>query len=144
MFVMLICCCTITGCVNKIVQITSDPTGAEVLSNLERLGTTPLSTSKDEIMPFWRSDMVPTYAVLTIRKSGFQDYKVRVSEYDMPDNINANLFPSPAQGQIINNETSGQKESIENRLAAIKRLYDKGTVTKDEYESKRKEILAGM
>jgi hypothetical protein len=144
MFVMLIGCCTITGCANKIVQINSDPTGAEVLTNLERLGTTPLTTSKDEIMPFWRSDMVPTYAVITIRKSGFQDYKVRVSEYDMPDKINANLFPSPVQEKIINNQTSGQKESIEIRLAAIKRFYDKGTVTKDEYESKRKEILDRM
>jgi hypothetical protein len=139
--VLLLLVIVLSGCANKIVKIESNPNGAEVLSNLERLGTTPLTTSKDEIMPFWRSDMVPTYAVITIRKSGFQDYKVRVSEFDMPDMIDAVLFPTVAQDQKNIDLKSDPNGSIENRLAVLKRLLDNGTITNVEYDTKKKELL---
>lgn len=61
------------GCGGQIVNIVSDPPGAEVFSNRDNIGKTPLLTSKDEIMPLWSSDGVFTRAVLTLRKPGFND-----------------------------------------------------------------------
>ena len=36
------------------------------------------------------------------------------------------------------------QEDIENRLKAAKKLYEEGIITKEEYESKRKEILKDL
>jgi len=51
-----------------------------------------LLTSKDEIMPLWSSDGVFTRAVITLRKAGYQDFKVFVDEMNMPDVIDAKLI----------------------------------------------------
>lgn len=86
------------GCGGQIVNIISDPSGADVFSNRDNIGRTPLLTSKDEIMPLWSSDGVFTRAVITLRKPGFNDYKVFVDELTMPDLINATLIPLKAEG----------------------------------------------
>jgi len=83
----------IAGCGGQIVKIYSEPAGAEVFSNRDHIGTTPLLTSKDEIMPLWSSDGTFTRAVLTLRKQGYQDYKEFVNELTMPDEIRAKLRP---------------------------------------------------
>jgi hypothetical protein len=85
------------GCGGQIVNIVSEPSGAEVFSNRDNIGKTPLLTSKDEIMPLWSSDGVFTRAVITLRKPGFNDYKVFVNELTMPDLINATLIPLKAE-----------------------------------------------
>jgi hypothetical protein len=36
-------------------------------------------------MPWWSSDGVLSRAVITLKKPGFQDYKVFVDEFSMPD-----------------------------------------------------------
>ena len=84
------------GCGGQIVNIVSEPPGAEVFSNRDSIGRTPLLTSKDEIMPLWSSDGTFTRAVITLRKPGFNDYKVFVNELSMPDLINAALVPLQA------------------------------------------------
>lgn len=38
-------------------------------------------------------------------------------------------------------EPSAQKTSVEERLRMVDRLYDEGTITKEEHEQKRKKIL---
>lgn len=83
----------IFGCGGQIVNIVSEPPGAEVFSNRDSIGRTPLLTSKDEIMPLWSSDGTFTRAVITLRKPGYQDYKEFVNELTMPDLINATLIP---------------------------------------------------
>lgn len=85
------------GCGGQIVNIVSEPPGAEVFSNRDNIGKTPLLTSKDEIMPLWSSDGTFTRAVITLRKPGFNDYKVFVNELSMPDLINATLAPLQAE-----------------------------------------------
>ncbi len=85
------------GCGGQIVNIVSEPSDAEVFSNRDSIGRTPLLTSKDEIMPLWSSDGVFTHAVITLRKPGFNDYKVFVNELTMPDLINATLIPLKAE-----------------------------------------------
>jgi len=86
------------GCGGQIVNIISEPSGADVFSNRDNIGRTPLLTSKDEIMPLWSSDGTFTRAVITLRKSGFNDYKVFVNELTMPDLINATLVPLQTEG----------------------------------------------
>lgn len=85
--------CLLFGCGGQIVNIVSAPSGADVYSNRDNIGSTPLLTSKDEIMPWWSSDGVFSRAIITLRKPGFNDYKVFVDELTMPDLINATLVP---------------------------------------------------
>jgi hypothetical protein len=91
--------CFLFGCGGQIVNIISEPSGADVFSNRDLIGKTPLLTSKDEIMPLWSSDGVFTRAVITLRKPGFNDYKVFVNELTMPDLINATLLPLQTDGE---------------------------------------------
>lgn len=90
-YTLAITCIMLTGCGGQIVKIYSDPSGADVYSNRDHIGTTPLLTSKDEIMPLWSSDGVFTRAVITLRKPGYLDYKEFVDELNMPDEIRATL-----------------------------------------------------
>ncbi len=98
-FAPIIISCLIFGCGGQIVNIVSDPSGADVFSNRDNIGRTPLLTSKDEIMPLWSSDGTFTRAVITIRKAGYHDYKEFVNELTMPDLINATLIPLQAEDQ---------------------------------------------
>jgi hypothetical protein len=144
---LLIASSLIGGCGGKIVNITSSPTAADVYSNRDRIGNTPLLTSKDEIMPLWSSDGVFTRAVITLRKTGYQDFKVFVDEMNMPDVIDAKLIPntpSEIKERQVSNEVFSAKETVENRLSVLKQLLDNGTITNEEYQSKRKEILEGL
>lgn len=86
------------GCSGKIVNITSDPTGADVYANRDLIGKTPLKSSTDEIMPNWSSDGTFTRACITVKKTGFADYKVFVNEVTLPDLIHATLVPLRAEG----------------------------------------------
>jgi hypothetical protein len=95
--VLVIISSLLFGCGGHIVNIISEPTGADVFSNRDLIGKTPLLTSKDEIMPLWSSDGTFTRAVITLRKPGFYDYKVFVNEFTMPDLINAILIPLQTQ-----------------------------------------------
>ena len=97
--VLLVISSLLFGCGGQIVNIKSDPSGADVYSNRDLIGKTPLLTSKDEIMPNWSSDGLFTRACITLRKSGFNDYKVFVNELTMPDLINATLIPLKAEDQ---------------------------------------------
>jgi hypothetical protein len=132
------------GCANQTVNIVSNPAGAEVYANQDRIGNTPLLASIDEIMPLWGYNGTIAQAVITLRKSGYEDYKVFVNKFYMPNQINANLVPISVVTNRIDNNVSDTKERIENRLSIIKSLFDKGTITREEYESKRKEILNGL
>lgn len=89
----------LTACGGQIVNIKSDPPGADVYSNRDLIGKTPLLTSKDEIMPLWSSDGVFTRACITLRKPGFNDYKVFVNELTMPSLIEATLVPIQTESQ---------------------------------------------
>jgi hypothetical protein len=98
-FALIIISTFLFGCSNRIVNIISEPSGADVFSNRDRIGKTPLLTSTDEILPLWSSDGVFTRAVITIRKPGFEDYKEFVNELTMPDLISATLIPLQSEQQ---------------------------------------------
>ena len=97
--VLVVISCLLFGCGGQIVNIVSDPSGADVYSNRDLIGKTPLLTSKDEIMPLWSSDGTFTRAIITLRKPGFNDYKVFVNELTMPDLIDATLIPLKTEDQ---------------------------------------------
>jgi len=99
-FTFLLIVAGLWGCGAQIVNIVSKPSGADVFSNRDLIGRTPLLTSKDEIMPLWSSDGTFTRAVLTLRKDGYNDYKVFVNELDMPDLIDAILIPLQPEKQL--------------------------------------------
>jgi len=99
----------LSGCVGQIVKITSNPTDAGVYSNRDRIGTTPLITSKDEIMPLWNYYGTFSRAVITIRKAGYEDFMLDVNELFMPGEIHADLVPLAVRDHADNREISDPK-----------------------------------
>ncbi|NMC63967.1 MAG: hypothetical protein GYA55_12460 [SAR324 cluster bacterium] len=83
----------VIGC-SKEVRVNSNPLGADIYSQGRPLGKTPLLTSKDEIMPNWNFDgIIPTRAVVTAKKAGYEDAQKAVTEFDLPDEIMFDLVP---------------------------------------------------
>jgi hypothetical protein len=84
-----------TGCVmNKHVRVTSNPPGAEVYSEGRRIGKTPLTIRAEELMPNWNWDgKIPTRATVTMTKPGYDEYRLEVTEFSVPDEISSNLVP---------------------------------------------------
>lgn len=132
------------GCVGQIVKISSNPSDAAVYSNRDRIGTTPLITSKDEIMPLWNYFGTFTRAVITVRKAGYEDYMLDVNELTMPGEIHAELFPLAAHDPLSESKEPGSKDGLEKRLSALKQLLENGALSKEEYDDKRKGILGGL
>ena len=134
----------LSGCFDQTVRITSSPTDAGVYSNRDRLGNTPLLTSKDEIMPLWNYYGTFSRAVITIKKAGYEDYLVDVNELTMPSAIHARLVPIAVQEQVSDSRLLDKREGIENRLTVLKQSLDRAAISKDEYDARRKEILGGL
>lgn len=93
LFVTCVLSVLLSACGGQTVNIHSTPSGADVYSNRDYIGKTPLLTSKDEIMPLWSSDGTFTRAIITLRLPGYLDYKESVNELTMPDEIRVTLIP---------------------------------------------------
>lgn len=132
------------GCFDQVVRVTSNPAGAVVYSNRDCLGTTPLLTSKDEIMPLWNYHATFTRAVITIQKAGYEDYILGVNELIMPGEIHADLKPLPGPDHKNDAAAQDNRDGIEARLAALKLLRDTGTITNEEFNAKRMVIIDGL
>lgn len=132
------------GCASQTVKIVSIPSGAEVYANQDRIGSTPLLASIYEIMPLADYNGTIARTVITLKKAGYEDFIVNVNKFYMPSEIKASLVPISVTAQKINSNVINTKESIENRLSVLKQLLDNGTITKEEFENKRKEILGGL
>jgi hypothetical protein len=133
----------LSGCVDQIITITSNPTDAAVYVNRDRLGNTPLIISKDDLMPMWSYNTNFTRAVITLKKEGFEDYVLKVNELYIPETIHANLLPKPGKGLRNSGNASGAGESAAGRLAALQQQLDSGAISEAEYEARKKEIVAG-
>lgn len=70
-----------------------------------------------------------------------------VSRYIMPENsensINEQirLHEKVNQQQLAPNSTSQSENDLEAKMSKLKQLYDKGLITKEEYDLKRKELI---
>lgn len=79
---------------NKHVKVASNPPGADVYSEGRRLGKTPVTIRAEELMPNWNWDgKIPTRATVIMTKPGYDDFRQEVTEFSIPDEINANLVP---------------------------------------------------
>lgn len=87
----------VSGCAGKPIKIESDPSGAQVYTHCDfasnLLGTTPLTSSLDMIMPDWDNDGSVSKATLLFKKSGYADLKLPVSEFSLPETINVTMTP---------------------------------------------------
>lgn len=73
------------------LQINSTPEGAQVVVDGRPLGTTPLTTSRAQIMPHWTQDGQITRATISIEHPLYEKHQLQVSEFRMPKLIEADL-----------------------------------------------------
>jgi hypothetical protein len=137
---MILC---LSSCVDQIITITSNPTDAAVYVNRDRLGNTPLITSKDDLMPMWSYNTNFTRAVITLKKEGFEDYVLKINEVYIPETIHANMLPKPVKGLRNSGNGSGIGESVAAKLAALQQQLDSGLISKAEYDIRKSEIVSG-
>lgn len=95
--IMLCSCLLMSGCASKAVMIYSIPAGAEVYTHTDfmrdRLGTTPLTSSVEAMMPDWKNDDGVTSITLIFKKQGYQDLKLKIREFEIPPEITVTLKP---------------------------------------------------
>lgn len=90
----------------------------------------------------WRSDYKALYKWIT------RDIKTKENVAPSTTSSNApNVSSNPQKTQSSGENTttnSEDKNSVEYRLKKIKVLYDKGLLTKEEYDKKREEIIESL
>jgi len=93
---LLLIVVVLNGCASEMVNITSNPTDAEVYANQNRIGNTPLLASKNQIMPLASYNGTLTRAVITLKKAGYENFMVNVNKFYLPSEIKASLVPIPS------------------------------------------------
>lgn len=125
-----------SGCaMHREVQVDSNPPGADVYAASTLLGTTPLVTDMNTLFPsrafeFDRS----AQRTLVLKKDGYADAFVGLTEWSAPRVIDVNLQPVDA----------GTHRSAESRLQELNRIYTQGLMTGTEYSDKKQAILADL
>ncbi|NJD37729.1 MAG: hypothetical protein FIA89_05315 [Geobacter sp.] len=98
-FLLMACCCglLLAGCAGRVISNSSIPAGAQVYRHTDfarnLLGTTPLVSSVEAMMPEWRDDSSDTSIILLFKKQGYQDKSLRVREFELPPEISVTLEP---------------------------------------------------
>lgn len=103
------------------VRITSTPSGAEVIVDGRSMGTTPLDTSRAELMPHWMMDGVITKAVIRIELPMHVPQTVTVSEFRTQREIHVDLQRDHAAVHFENylNDIPGLTEMTEAAERAV-------------------------
>lgn len=136
----------------NVADVTSNPAGATVYANGLILGETPLQHALYEAFPAsWSGGTYQARGVLTLKKAGCEEYTLKISDYILSQPIHADLKCSPTSTtQTKNNNTENSailstakpvQNTIEKRISELEALYNKGVITKDEYEKNRARIL---
>ena len=136
------------GCLDSSVKqqrpadVTSNPPGAAVYANGQKLGKTPLKYNLYDAFPAgWRDSMYQAQGVLMVKMHGCEDYTLKVSD---------NVLRKPVHAELICSEVSKAEKlpvvvaphgGTEKRLEELEALYKKGVITKDEYSATRQRIL---
>ena len=145
---------------DRIITVTSNPPGATVRANGDRLGETPLKVNIDKSFPSrWvrAEDYGIAYRVsgkLTIGKSGCDDYTVPVSPTAPAGDIDVTLVctqEKPAPGAAAPEvkpapDSAGTAAPVlsgttEQRLKQLDKLYRDDVISADEYKQHRNRIL---
>ena len=124
------------------IKIESDPAGADVFAMGEKIGTTPLVISSNDVFPRqYSKEKEPFYGKVTLRKIGCTDLTRSVDkklvlmraqlECGQPSGV-APEKPKPNRDAAT---------SAEQRLTRIKELLDKGLITDEEAKKARERII---
>lgn len=135
-------------------DVTSNPSGAEVYANGDKLGVTPLHYKLYKVFPAaWKNWVYQAQGVLTVKMGGCEDFTLEVNDYVLSNPIHAELVCSekmaPEVKSTVNQEVKSPVEKTvaspqsetENRLNELKDLYERGVITREEYSETRERIL---
>jgi hypothetical protein len=135
-------------------SVTSNPSGAEVYANGEKLGVTPLHYKLYKAFPAgWENWMYQAQGVLMVKMSGCEDFTLQVNDYVLSHPIHAEMVCSdeitPEVKSTANQEAkspvdepvASPQSEIESRLNKLEDLYEKGVITREEYNETRERIL---
>jgi PEGA domain-containing protein len=136
------------GCINSSakqqnsVSVTSTPSGAMVYANDKKLGSTPLQQNLYDAFPTgWENSSYQAQGQLIIKKSGCDDFKLKISDYLLSKPIHGELKCDLENNKTQLTETSMPLTEIEKRLDRTETLFKKGSITEEEYNATRKRIL---
>jgi len=124
------------------IKIESDPAGADVFAMGEKIGTTPLVISSNDVFPNqYSKEKEPFYGKVTLRKIGCTD---------LTRTVDKKLVLMRAQlecgqpGGVVSEKPKPSPDaaaSAEQRLTRIKELLDKGLITEEEARKARERII---
>ncbi len=143
---------------NKLITVSSEPQGAEVLADGKPVGRTPVQISQvQNFPPRWHGTSYTVKGKLEFRKPGCEPYTLEVNEGMLLKDIHVDLECAPGVGD---GKVSGPKESgagrtaprgaaadvrdIEARLERLGALRDRGTISEEEYRRQRRRILDSL
>ena len=123
-------------------SVTSNPVGAAVYAGDKKLGVTPLMYDLYEVFPAgWANSSYQAQGELAVKKSGCEDFTLKVSDYILSKPVHADLKCEELSNEQITADVQSLPDSFEKRLKKLKGLYDSEVITKDEYSVARKRIL---
>ncbi len=155
-------CATLIHGTTQTVSVSSNPDCADVYDMGNNLGKTPIALELSRKKKFHN---------LGLRKEGFRDEKVRITRVVsgavagnillggfigwgidaasgaqwklIPEEVYVELKPAEP-GETTTVEPELDEWTVEEELENLKRLFDKGLITEDEYKATKKVILENM
>ena len=87
-----------------------------------------------------------TFLILSIIFMGVSTGIIRAIDNRRMKNFSESLSMNGEVGHftVVNEEASSPKESVEDKLAKLKDLYDKELITKEEYEQKKQDLMKDL
>jgi len=123
-------------------SVTSSPVGATVYAGDKKLGVTPLMYDLYEAFPAsWANSSYQAQGMLAVRKSGCEDFALKVSDFILSRPVHADLKCDKSNNEQKSGDVPLLPTTIEKRLKELKGLHDRDVITKDEYSVARKRIL---
>jgi len=146
--------CSASSAKNQQADVMSNPAGATVFANGQELGVTPLHYKLYKAFPAsWKDAMYQAHGVLMLKLDGCEDYTLQVNDYILSNPIYAELDCSDLIKAEESTSAVQEKQTpmvapvaaphsgIEERLQKLEALYNKGVITKEEYNATRERIL---
>ncbi len=166
----------LTGCAgvgsiagDDTLSVRSTPSAATVYIMEQAVGQTPLELTQQMLYPnTYSQDKAHLYGVITLKKSGCQDYTQRVSSRNIARGLDAQLEcntdgvdikaassnPAPVSTQQTDTTTTipekplssapATESSAKQRLLRIDQLKEEGLITEQEYQAVRQRILDAL
>lgn len=134
----------------RTVKVDSTPSGASVIADGRHIGTTPMQFDAEEIFPpRWYAGNYMVKGNLELQKEGCNKVIVSVNDAVLSNDINKTLdcqqdaviTEKVKQAPTKNSDAVVTEQGVEQRLNKLKTIYDKGLITKEEYQEQRLRIL---